>query len=754
MSAAEHARRFAVALLGEHGGLLEGLQVTLQITRSHLSGPSMQEPGGWFSARPDVLGAQIVTAAQTEGVTGVYLGVGLTRGRRAVNPAAEGPDKRYKRLAVPDVDGLAWLWVDIDLAGEAHGDKKPLCPDEAAALSIIADTGLPPTLIIRTGHGLQAWWRLSTPLIFGWIDGEITDDGVPVIDPERVAADRQAAMRLVKDWIKTLQIRGQRLGGWHVDPTSDLARMLRCPGSTNFKIAGDARRVEIIGGDPSRIYDLDDITGALAPEELLAAHRHSSGDGSTALKGVDLAALWREVSAAPDHTPELIRLAMQAEGEWGGTRLTALWTGAADGDYGHNDSTIDIALAACLLGYDFTAADCAQAIMGRRLRTGRKPEKADPRPGGRGDYYLGLTIGRAVASHRERTRARTDVARAITADAAAAEGDPKPAPVRVGVLTLERPEPESIPPAPAEPEEPKPAPAMEPPGPPERVSLRAAPDPVPDAAVEYADAPRTPRQGIDDPTPAGPGEDERYRADLLAKMLGLPDGVTVWAVGIRRLAERDEIKLWCKRGEGAEVFGLRWPVGTIRATRWLPKKAWATSSGKAQYPVQEMLFEELHIACSPASDWKSEGRKLLFSLARDMPQGTPAAVAKLAILELLGGTPGLSSFGACCQSGEPWITEDEVWVRVKAVQDQIKARSGIGLGGLSLVDVLAELGCRVLGPLVVTEDHRTIHDPRQWARIPEYLATPEVWAGIRANAETNDAERLSAGRELRRVGGE
>lgn len=145
-----------------------------------------------------------------------------------------------QRGGADDCDQIPALWVDLDIAGPEHAQPN-LPPDIDAALALLADFPLPPTAIINSGHGLQAWWRLDDP------------------------ADATTAKTVLADWGATWAELGRRRG-WHVDNVFDLARVMRLPGTVNRKAEPVA--VEITDVDWDRSYGLDEIGPYLiaAPE--------------------------------------------------------------------------------------------------------------------------------------------------------------------------------------------------------------------------------------------------------------------------------------------------------------------------------------------------------------------------------------------------------------------------------------------------------------------------------------------------------
>jgi len=146
-----------------------------------------------------------------------------------------------KRGGAADCLTLPAMWVDIDIASPVHAaDDLPTTVDEA--MQLCEAFPLPPTAIINSGHGLQAWWMLDEP-------ATIDDD----------------TLKLLADWGATWAELGRR-HGWHVDNVFDAARVMRLPGTFNRK--ADPVPVIIIEADWTRTYGVDDLAAEMieAPE--------------------------------------------------------------------------------------------------------------------------------------------------------------------------------------------------------------------------------------------------------------------------------------------------------------------------------------------------------------------------------------------------------------------------------------------------------------------------------------------------------
>lgn len=155
----------------------------------------------WCQAITEETIRMLETWAQLENV---YMGCGL----HAVN---HGPTLRGEKA---DVVAIPGVWLDIDYG---PGHKKPnIPPTEADAHALLAEMGLPPSLVIHSGHGLQAWWLFKELWRFDR-------------DAERFEAEQ-----LTKGWCSTLRAKA-KAHGWDADQVGDLTRVMRVPGTWNRK---------------------------------------------------------------------------------------------------------------------------------------------------------------------------------------------------------------------------------------------------------------------------------------------------------------------------------------------------------------------------------------------------------------------------------------------------------------------------------------------------------------------------------------
>jgi hypothetical protein len=735
---AEQARAFAAALLGDHGEMLRGFQLTLTHFASGASGPLTR----WLPATAGGLASAITEAAEGDAVLGVYVGVGLTRGPRA-DPAG----KRPLRLTKATVDGLAWLWIDIDIAGGGHaGSKMSLVPDMATALALVRSVGLPPTVLVNTGHGIQAHWRMREPFIYGATD--VDDDGAPIVDETRIDADRAAGEELAWAWVKSFQVRARERGGWHVDPTTDPSRLVRCPGSVNTKVDGDHRAVVMLECEPSRVYDIEDFQAVLMPEKVLAPLRYDTVILSGEMAGVDLPALWSQAEALPEHEPTWLTdiFAQNIAPE-----LEALWLGERDAEYANDDSSIDMALTRVMLKWGMTPADVCLAIMCRRLRRcapGKKIDKVNP---ARRTTYLGTTVGRVAAELRVEAAKLAAAEQASEETVAALAQASGPVPLRSVPPVEEEPPPppdpfDDFPPddeGPTDVGDSTPESNADGPTvggetePAARPILRSVPPVETSVHDVNPDAVETPVLGFDDSTPKPPPDTERPTYRLLEAQLGLPGEVIVVAVAERRMAEENEMRLWLFRRETDAVQGGDWGPGRIKGTRWHSKATWS-----ARTRVAEILQHDLNLFTELARTWRSDpnGLKLLYKLARKLTEGTPEQVVTSGILSLVRHATGTGHFTTAVATRDPWVADGELWVPRGNILDAISRLGFSPPKAVPFADTLEEMRCKMRTRMSVAEGERTVYDIEPWVRVPEELLGAELWAATLLRAEQRDVD--------------
>ncbi len=124
------------------------------------------------------------------------------------------------RGGAADCLSIPALWLDIDVEGDGHKTDQPLPLTVDEALDGLKQFPKPPSLVVSSGGGVHAYWTLYKP--------------VPAAD----------APPLLSRWHETwVEIMGDM--GWHIDNVSDVARILRVPGTLNHK-TDPPRKVEVL----------------------------------------------------------------------------------------------------------------------------------------------------------------------------------------------------------------------------------------------------------------------------------------------------------------------------------------------------------------------------------------------------------------------------------------------------------------------------------------------------------------------------
>lgn len=152
---------------------------------------------------------------------------------------------RTKRGGVADTSALLALWVDIDIAGPGHKTTGKLPRDTAEALRLVEKIGVPASMLVHSGGGIHAYWILKEAWQFD------------------TPAARDEAATLERAWLRTFQIHAATMG-LVVDPTFDLARVLRVPGTTNWK-GETPTECRLLHNNGNR-YDPDELRAVIPPD--------------------------------------------------------------------------------------------------------------------------------------------------------------------------------------------------------------------------------------------------------------------------------------------------------------------------------------------------------------------------------------------------------------------------------------------------------------------------------------------------------
>lgn len=131
----------------------------------------------------------------------------------------------HKRASAVEINMLPGFWVDIDIKGEAH--KAGNLPNNLEEALSLLPPRFSPTLIVDSGYGIHVYWLFEKPWIF------------------KSEEDRKNASFLIQSLQKKIKDTALEKG-FKVDTTSDLARIMRLPGTINYKIPNNPKTSKVI----------------------------------------------------------------------------------------------------------------------------------------------------------------------------------------------------------------------------------------------------------------------------------------------------------------------------------------------------------------------------------------------------------------------------------------------------------------------------------------------------------------------------
>jgi hypothetical protein len=182
--------------------------------------------------------------------------IGMARQDRAVAVPA-GKDAAFYRGGSATALAIPAVWIEVDWLDPVHTATN-LPPTRGDALALVDEFELPPSVVVDSGHGLQAWWLFREPWVFGTLD------------------ERRDAQDLLLRFQATMRAKAVR-HGWTVDSTHDLARVLRLPGTMNHK-REPVVPVELVSFHRERRYSPDDFERYLIDSEALGKLARADGD--------------------------------------------------------------------------------------------------------------------------------------------------------------------------------------------------------------------------------------------------------------------------------------------------------------------------------------------------------------------------------------------------------------------------------------------------------------------------------------------
>ncbi len=164
------------------------------------------------------------------------------------------------RGTIGNIGAVSHLWLDLDVVSDAHKAQKNYCPSIELAIKWLKNLSTPPSVIIHSGHGLQAYWMLTNPIII------------------RDEVDRTWAGAITAGWVDQVRLACK----WELDSVGDIARVFRIPGTINAK--GDPVVPVVMLSHTWRQYDLNELLQVVphkdAIRELVKEKKQSKRNNS------------------------------------------------------------------------------------------------------------------------------------------------------------------------------------------------------------------------------------------------------------------------------------------------------------------------------------------------------------------------------------------------------------------------------------------------------------------------------------------
>lgn len=279
----------------------------------------------------------------------IYIAAGLA-------PSVVKPSNT--RTAARAIVGIPGIWADLDVNGGPE-HKTGAAPDIDSAITL-AKSIVPPTLLINSGYGLQAWWLLDKPWLFR-------------------EGDNEQAARMVQAFQTMLRAKA-KAAGFTIDSTHDLARLMRIPGSENCK--GQSKG---LGKAPVTILDQSDVRYSVTDiMDLVQGHLAEVVEHQNRMMGTDADFDLRSDGTYPVlKVDELKKISVPFARDWERDK------GFSGRPRTRSANEWDMSIANHLAHAGFTDQEIADCLVYYRLRWGDDKGKAKRRS------YIALTIAKA-----------------------------------------------------------------------------------------------------------------------------------------------------------------------------------------------------------------------------------------------------------------------------------------------------------------------------------------------------------------------
>lgn len=156
---------------------------------------------------------------------------------RIILDKEKGPE--YKQFLETEIKKLTGFYLDIDIADENH-KKLNLPQNIEEALKLLDTCWHKPTFLINSGYGLHCWWLFKEPF-------EIETEKDFNFIKERTRAFNNFFVKRAREQER------------EVDHLFDLKRLLRIPGTYNWKDPKNPKEVYFIKNNPELRYEVSDF---------------------------------------------------------------------------------------------------------------------------------------------------------------------------------------------------------------------------------------------------------------------------------------------------------------------------------------------------------------------------------------------------------------------------------------------------------------------------------------------------------------
>ena len=161
------------------------------------------------------------------------------------------------RGGIGQIHTVVCMVADVDVLGLAH--KENALPKTEEAIDFVHSLKLKPSIIVRSGNGVHAIWLLDEPFVI------------------RNENEREQIRELSAGFGMYVIAEGCKKG-WKLDNVQDIPRMLRAPGSLNFK-SDPPKQCEVYSVEEIR-YQLNAFEEFKRNTEIVEFHAESNLVGS------------------------------------------------------------------------------------------------------------------------------------------------------------------------------------------------------------------------------------------------------------------------------------------------------------------------------------------------------------------------------------------------------------------------------------------------------------------------------------------